>query len=50
MGIRRGWDVMMEKGGERTSDPLRLLERAKRDELVVGCRKNGSRFVVPWSR
>jgi hypothetical protein len=40
---------MKEKGGERTSDPLRLLERAMRDELVVGCRKNASLFAVPWS-
>jgi hypothetical protein len=50
MGIRQGWDGMMEKGSERTSDPLRLLERAKRDGLEVGYHKNTSLVVVPWSR
>ena len=50
MGMGQRWDVMMEKGSERTTDPLRLPEMAKRDELAVGCRKNASRIVVPWPR
>jgi hypothetical protein len=44
------WDVMMEMGVEMSSDPLRLPGRAKRDERVVVCRKNMSRFLVPWSK